>query len=614
MALKDYEEIVENLTSPTLVLAGPGAGKTYLLSDRVNRLLRKDVDSSKITVVTFGKDASQNMRDELLNPSGHWKLSSNNLPKIVTLHSLGFEIVKTSPRTVGLRKKDLTVQPDEYIKTLLFRDASYILGYEKDDGDDARSCKTQGDCDPDEKYKKCAVCKKYWEIMAKCNLIDFDDQIIFACKILEAKPEILQEYQEKAEHLLVDEYQDINAAQHSLIELLSRKNRNGLFAVGDDAQSIYSFRGGTPNFILDFKRYYTEAETPPLLNSRRCHELIIENAEKVLIQYYDRWTGPFELKFHRDIDDQPYVYQMPSEITEAKKVAHLAKKYTGLGMSVLVLAPKKELFGEITKALSKNDIPHVCPTSLLPKHSEKRLRALLIITEWVQKPEDNFLTRQAIETTINGGVAKVPGAQGGKKTGPDTIKKRKDIEREVAALWEPVNQRRNLFKALKECGSISANLEKARNVLLGLLDEYEKYKRSTSAEFLKQVSLATGSWEKPKNFVDDVNIITRLLRESDTVADGSVRLMTMRKAKGLEADIVILVGLEEDIIPNPKSDLEEEARVFYVSMTRAKNKLYMLHSFRRPRNISYGPDITKKLRSRFLDAVGIDSEYIRMKA
>lgn len=613
MALKGYEEIVENDNCPTLVLAGPGAGKTYLLSDHVVRLLRKGVVKSNITVATFGKDASLNMREELLDPAGNWKLNIGELPKIATLHSLCFKIINENPKVVGLRKSGLSVQHNELVKELLYRDASYIRGYEKEDGKNARLCKSKGDCEPDDDNRECDICKEYWEIMAKCDRIDFDDQILFACKILETNPDVLQEFQEKAEHLLVDEYQDINAAQHKLIELLSRNNRSGLFAVGDDAQSIYGFRGANPDFILNFQNYYPEAETQPLLHSRRCHELILRNAEKVLIDNYASWTGPFNLEFHRETDDEPYVWQMPSEVAEAKQVARLSKKYTGLGMSVLILSPKKEIFGGIAKALTKASVPHVCPASLLPAHTERRLEALNTIGEWVQKPRDNFLTRLSIEAAINGGVARIPGAKGNKNLKKETIERRMNAEEEVALLWNAVTRKKDLFQVLTERDDLTDDLLRVKDVLSDLLDKYENPKSKESGEFLKLASLITGSWAKPNHFVDDVGRITRLLRESGLIVGDSVRLMTMRKAKGLEADVVIMVGLEDDIIPNPRSDVEEEARIFYVSMTRAIKKLYMLHAYRRPRNISYGPDMEDKPRSRFLDSVGIESKYIRKK-
>ena len=612
MALSNYEEIVENYSSPTLVLAGPGAGKTYLLSDRVIRLMEKGIDISNITVVTFGKDASLNMKDELTDPKGHWKLDGRNLPKISTLHSLAFEIVNESPRTVGLRKDGLTVQPNEFIKSLMFRDACHILDYEKEIAKNAIICKTKGDCTPSDEYKECAVCKKYWEIMAKCDRIDFDDQILFACTILEKDDAILIKYQELAKHLLVDEYQDINAAQHHLIDLLSKKNRNGLFVVGDDAQSIYGFRGASPKFILNFHNDFHDAKTPPLPHSRRCHELILRNAEKVLIKFYKAWSGPFDLEFHREPDEAPIVLQLPSEVTEAIKIARITKEYRVLGMSVLILSPKKEIFLEISKALTNYGIPHSCPISLLSKNTQNRLDSISIILNWIKNKKDNFLTRQAIETLINGGIAKIPGAKDGKSLTEKTKEKRIKVEKEIANLWDSVNRKVTLFQVLLDHTTLSKELDKVKNILSELIEKFENPKTNEPAEFLKQVALSCGAWVTPKSFSDDIARITQLLSDSDNGSDDSVRLMTMRKAKGLEADIVVIAGLENDLMPNPNSELSEEARLFYVSMTRAKKKLFLLHAYRRPRNISYGPNMENKKRSIFLDALGIKSQYLKI--
>jgi len=613
MSSLSYDEIVTNVDSPTLVLAGPGAGKTYLLSDRIVRLLSSGVSKDEITVVTFGKDASVNMRNGLLDPNGDWKLDVNNIPKIATLNSLGFEIVNKSPKTEGLRKKGLTVQHSEDIKKLIYRDAAYFAGYDLDIANSARLCKSKGDCILDDNKPECQVCIEYWKIMSKCDRIDFDDQVLFACRILEQKSEILEEYQKRAKHLLVDEYQDINAAQHKLIELISRASRNGLFAVGDDAQSIYSFRGASPDFILDFKKYYPEAIIPPLRHSRRCHENILRKAEKVLVEHYDKWTGPFDLEFHREKGKEPAVLQMPSEKTEAKMVALLAKKIYGKGESVLVLSPKKELFIDVTKSLSKAGVPHVCPISLLPKFTEKRLTSLHTVTQWVKKPDNNFDTRLTLEMIINGGVCKVPGAKTTKKTTSATKEKREKVERKIANLWDNISRKKGLYEVLCEAGDLCNELQTTRDIMKRLVEKHNKQPAKEPAEFLRTASQATGAWMKAKNFVDDIAIITGLLRDKDVLSDDQVKLMTMRKAKGLEADVVIMIGLEDDLIPNQQSQEEEEARIFYVSMTRAKRKLFMLHARRRPRNISYGEDMLDKRRSRFLEAVNIDSKYIHIK-
>lgn len=145
MALNDYETIVSNLKSSTLVLAGPGAGKTHLLADRIKRLLDNGTDKGIITVLTFGKDANQHMRNELTKPSG-FNIPFNKLPYISTMHSLGLEIICEKPRDVNLLKTDLKVQENENVKRLMYRDAALMLGYTEDDSKEALKCKQYGDC------------------------------------------------------------------------------------------------------------------------------------------------------------------------------------------------------------------------------------------------------------------------------------------------------------------------------------------------------------------------------------------------------------------------------------------------------------------------------------
>jgi DNA helicase-2/ATP-dependent DNA helicase PcrA len=286
MPLKSYEEIVTNFSCPTLVKAGPGSGKTTLLADRIKRLLDNDVDENTITVLTYNRDTKKHMVDKLVDKKGEFQIDFKKLPKISTMHALGFNIVKEKPSEVKLRKNNLKVQGYEEVKKLLYRDAALICDLTENDGNEARECKQRGDCRENSEEKKCKVCNKYWEIMSKCNYIDFDDQILFACQILEKNPDILTKYQSKAEHLIVDEYQDINAAQFKLIELLSRKSRNNLFVAGDDAQTIYTFRGCDPKFILRFDEDFPGAETPPLLYSHRCHKKTMDDACKILEHYY----------------------------------------------------------------------------------------------------------------------------------------------------------------------------------------------------------------------------------------------------------------------------------------------------------------------------------------
>jgi len=605
MALNNYEEIVTNCASPTLVLAGPGAGKTYLLADRIKRLLDKATDKHTITVLTFGKDANQHMYNELIDPDGKFQIKPNNLPHISTMHSLGLKIVQEKPHSVKLLKKNLKVQDDDNIKKLIYRDAALILSFTEDDSKVAIECKQCGDCEEKFEEKKCKICRKYWEIMSKCNRIDFDDQILFACQILENNPDILKKYQSRADHLLVDEYQDINAAQFKLIELLSRKSRNGLFVVGDDAQNIYAFRGSDPKFILHFSKDFPSAKITTLANSRRCHDKIMEDSFKVLERYYSDWSGRPELTYYVDSGDKPYIWQFPSESAEAEMVAKIARHFIPK-KTVLILVPKKEFFPLISNTLYNHNVPHECPVDLLPE----RIEIAKHFIDWVTNPTNSFITRLVVEDLINYGPAKVPGARKDSRCSPGTIQKRIAVETEIAKLWESVGKRNNLFSVIENLEKPSRTLLDTRSGLLSLQNSYNNFKGENQGEFVKRLSIVTGIWCDPSKFAEDISVVVELLQSRRPMGPGSVELKTMRKAKGLEADIVMIVGLEDDIVPNPISDdVAKEARLFYVSMTRAKEKLYLFHSYKRPRGISYGQELMGKERSRFLDVIGRKSNW-----
>jgi DNA helicase II / ATP-dependent DNA helicase PcrA len=607
MKTHDYESIVTNYKQPILVLAGPGAGKTYLIGDRIKRLIESGISEKNITVLTFGRDASLNLKSKLLDAINGFSLPYDKLPNISTMHSLGFEILNRNLRHFDLLKENLRILDDDKIKNLLFRDAALCLALEKDIAIKALGCKINGNCQIDNEKDDCQICLLYRKIMSYCNYIDYDDQILLALELLERDPNLLKEYQNKSEHLLVDEYQDINAAQFKLIELLSRKSRTGLFAVGDDAQSIYGFRGGTPDYILKFKEHFSDAFTPPLNHSRRCPENIIKDAEKVLLKYYNTWSGPFKLTYHVTDGEEPKIIQVKSEKAEAELVASISLKALNEKRSVLILVPKKSFFRQISYTLSKFGVPHLCPTNLLSPWSYDRILTISKLMNWVQDPDDNFKTRVAMETLLNHGNTRISGGKITKNIKKATIQKRFEIETELAQLWTKVTRKNNLFSALLSLTKISKELEKIKASLQQLLELYKNVK--TDGEFILHLVNSSEVWIVPEKFTEDFTGIINILDTSPSLGFNCVQLMTMRKAKGLEADVVIMVGLEDDIIPSNNAPLSEESRLFYVSMTRAKKTLYLIHSYRRPRYISFGPDLTAKRRSRFVEAIGRKSQY-----
>lgn len=222
-----------------------------------------------------------------------------------------------------------------------------------------------------------------------------------------------------------------------------------------------------------------------------------------------------------------------------------------------------------------------------------------------------YLTRIVIEYIINDGIAKVPGVRKDRRCTPETIERRIAAETEIARLWESVNTSNSLFQIIKALNNLNATLVKIRDSLLNILNLYSDYGGDKRGEFIKQLSIITGLWINPSQLEEDIAFVINLLQPQNPLSPSLAKLRTMRKAKGLQADVVIIVGLENDIMPNPKNDKVEESRLFYVSMTRAKKDLYLFHAFRRPRNISYGEDLIDKKRSEFLEAIGRDSEFKR---
>jgi DNA helicase-2/ATP-dependent DNA helicase PcrA len=566
---------------------------------------RKEI-RDEICVLAFGVDAVQRMKDELTNPKGDWRLSLEELPKIVTSHSLGFEIINEKPHDVELLKVDLKVQEDPKVQELMYRDAAFILDLNETDGEVANKCKRYGDCQKDPSKNKCRVCMEYRKIMSKCNRIDFDDQLLFACEILESNPDILKKYQDKAKHLLIDEYQDFNAAQFRLIELLSRESRNGLFVVGDDAQSIYGFRGGNPKFILRFRQDFPGTEIGCLPYNRRCPKGITRTALTFLQQKYPEYQGiksVEEIKFTNQSENEPYIWEAPSEIKEAAEAAKIARISLEEEKTVLILVPKRGLFPLIIQKLRGWHVPYDCDENFMPE----RIRVMNLFVEWINERTDNFRTRLLFENLINTGIAKVPGMKKDRRCSPETIEKRIAEEKRIAKLWKQVDKQNDLFSVIERCEDTCVTFTNIRDGLKSLINSYVSWKKVDQGEFIKQLSVVSGIWLDPSTLIKDLTFVSSLLVPQEISVNNLARLRTMKKAKGLQADVVIVVGLENDMVPNKRNDAVEEARLFYVSMTRSKESLYLFHAGRRPCDISYSGDNLERTRSVFLDDLGLAS-------
>ncbi len=234
------KDTLHKANGPLLLLAGPGTGKTYRLGRRAKFLVEEaEVAPEEIAIITFTAAAAANMREQISDPdeTDLFIPSSLQPDTIRTMHSLGYSILRQHAGEVDL-PEDITVIGADRTRSILLGDAAQLAGYERHRGEAVDECRRVGACEPED-TPKCEVCGVYRKMLRSCGAVDYDDQILLACDLLEQNHQVASEWRAKCRHLLVDEYQDINASQFRLIRLLAAGQEDGLFAVGDDDQSIY---------------------------------------------------------------------------------------------------------------------------------------------------------------------------------------------------------------------------------------------------------------------------------------------------------------------------------------------------------------------------------------
>jgi len=320
----------------------------------------------------------------------------------------------------------------------------------------------------------------------------------------------------------------------------------------------------------------------------------MEDAFKILNKYYPAYKGiknVDDLIFDGVSGERLSVIPAIDEAEEAGKAALIAKDSLREGKDVLILIPDKRFFPRITKELRNRGIPYDFDKSLLPD----RMGVLLRFLGWVKQPSNNFLTRLVIEDII-------------KEEEKQTKKQKVAGKKKVAKLWESVNEENDLFSVIQKLDDKDGTIKVIGKNLNGLLNLYNENNSSEtdtdkSGKFIKVLSDITGIWTNPNEFADDLTSVQELLQPTKIAVAKLVSLRTMGKAKGLQADVVIILALEKGIVPAPYADNQvEQARLFYVSMTRAKQKLYLLHAWKRSPKVTYDKkQVVRRPRSPFLD-------------
>lgn len=595
MTLNDKQlEAVEHKDGPCLVLAGAGSGKTKVLTQRIINLIDSGVSPYNILAITFTNKAAKEMRNRVENELG----SITDSIFIGTFHSFGLRILRENYIDIGYTSNITILDTDDakaIVKRILKENGYDPAKYEiRTIINKISSAKNDG-ISPDE-YTKLflndldivigLVYKEYTKLLKDNNSVDFDDLLLKPVELLKKNKIILEKYQERFKYILVDEYQDTNSIQYELCKLLASKYKN-IFVVGDANQSIYSFRNADYRNILNFEKDYKNAKVILLEENYRSTNNILKAANSVIKnnsegKKLNLWSSK------RDGELIDYI-RCEDEIKEANFVINKIKDLVSNGYKysdMAVLYRTNAQSRVVEDAFVRNNIPHNIIGSYY-FYNRKEIKDLIAYLKLIYNPCDSV----SLERIIN-----VPKRGIGAKSIENLRKKATENN---VSMFDAIDSGKELeFKKmilkLQEF-SLNANLSDLIEEILsttGLRMEYEINKsleNEAKVENLNEFKTVALMFEESgiydlQTFLENIALVSDRGQYSN---DGDeVSIMTLHSAKGLEFNVVFLLGMEEGLFPhnrsfNSLSDLEEERRLCYVGITRAKEKLYLLSARQR---------------------------------
>ena len=613
MTLNDKQiEAVNHKEGPCLVLAGAGSGKTRVLTERIIKLIDDGISPYNILAITFTNKAANEMRSRVELKLG----SVSNSIFIGTFHSFGLRVLRDNYRSIGY-SSNITILDQDDSKSLIKR----ILKEEDLDPKDYdikhiinRISSSKNDGVSPSEYSRlflrdddkviALVYEKYLKLLKENNSVDFDDLLLKPVELFKKNPEILEHYQERFKYILVDEYQDTNSIQYELCKLLAKKYNN-IFVVGDANQSIYSWRNADYRNILNFERDYKNAKVVLLEENYRSTNNILKAANSVIKnntegKKLNLWTSS------GDGEKIDYI-RVEDEMKEASFAINKIKELVSLGYSYkdfAILYRTNAQSRIIEQTCASNSIPYNVIGSY--KYLDrKEIKDLIAYLNIIYNPNDSVSLERVINTLRRGIGAKTIDnirnkAQENNISMFDAIDSGKELD------WKKIVL--ELIEDAKEMDLV----EIIENTLIktGLRMEYENDKSIESERRLETLdefkSLAINFEENGiydlETFLENIMLVSDTGQYSNN--DDEVTLMTLHSAKGLEFKVVFILGMEEGIFPHNRSfesasELEEERRLCYVGITRAKSKLYLLSA--RQRTI-YG-STSGTIESRFIKEI-----------
>lgn len=600
---------------PLLIIAGAGAGKTKTLTTKIAFLIEeKNVNPRNILAITFTNKAAKEMKDRLYMQIG----SLSKELQVSTFHSFGLKLLRENYETLGYDKNFVIMDSDDSLTVVkkILKDANYDpkIYNPKAIRNKISSCKNEM-MTPDI-YDKYAVSdyekvikevyEKYERKLHMNNSVDFDDLLLLPIQLFKKNPDVLDKYQELYQYILIDEYQDTNEAQYILTKLLSAKNRK-ITCVGDDSQSIYSFRGANYKNILNFEKDYKDAKTILLEQNYRSTSNILDAANQVIKNNKMRkdknlWTSRGEgekIKYYRSFNERDEAQYV---IRKIKEMVNRGIEYKDIAILYRTNAQSRVLEEEMLK----ENLPYKVIGSFY-FYSRKEIKDLIAYLRLIHNSKDNISLLRVINTPKRGiGLKTIENL---------TLK----ADTEGISIYEAIDsgkelEFKNLIERLKEVSKNLTLTELIDKVLdsSGLKQELESegsLEAEVRLENLEEFKSITKSFEEREGLIslEDFLLEISLISDVEEYKDdpNRISLMTVHSVKGLEFDRVFVVGMEEGIFPHmnslmENSEIEEERRLCYVAITRAKEELHLINARRRT---LFGKEQANPV-SRFISEIG----------
>lgn len=611
-------EAVKHIKGPLLILAGAGSGKTRVLTSRIAYLIQSGVRAKEILAVTFTNKAAKEMRERLATILGEEVVK---YMWVGTFHSICGRILRQDIENYKFQSgkfldKNFSIYDEQdsmsviknAVKKLNLDDKIYvpklvksIISNAKNKMQDAYSFSTFA---RDFKAQKIAeIFEEYENALNNNNAIDFDDMLMLAVKLLEQNPEIREKYFSRFQHIMVDEFQDTNQAQYSLVNMLytnlsdKHMENRSLCVVGDVDQSIYSWRGADFKIILNFKRDFKDTTVIKLEQNYRSTENILNVANSIIENNEERVEKV--LYSQKGEGDKIQYFEAQDEGDEANYIAKTIKNAAGDFNKFAVLYRTNAQSRAIEEACIAHSIPYRIYGGL-KFYDRKEIKDIVAYLKLIYNPHDsqsfkrvvNVPKRSIGETTIKNlqmiadsqdislfdAVLGIDDSEGMNSKTKEKLKKFAELIMDFQSVQKKYNLREFISLVIEKSGYLRE------------LNEEKTPENEARIDNLQELVNVAGEFEPE----DLNNVLGEFLSQVALVSDidgmenisNNVTLMTLHSAKGLEFPIVFLAGLEEGIFPHQrtftsKSELEEERRLMYVGVTRAEETLYLSSAKRR---------------------------------